>query len=461
MFIDREGELEALQKRWKTEKFELFIIYGRRRIGKTELLKRFSQDKPHIYFLSPQDTEEMQIDKLLKTVSEHFEERKPEINNWREVIEYLREKLEDEKIVMSLDEFPYLVESNKSVLSYLQELVDKIESESMLILCGSSISVMESKVMSHKSPLYGRRSGQIDLQPFNFSTSIEIITYPFEEIIRSYAITGGAPMYLLNFDYQKNIEDNIQEKILDKSSFMFEEPEFLLRTELRNPQRYMSILEAIASGHTRPNQISNITGIKTGPISKYLKTLKRLRLIKREIPVTAENKKSKRSIYNINDNFFRFWFKFVNPKKSQIEETPNQVLKKEIMPSLDKFTSKTFEEISIEAVWKMIRENNLPFKCTKVGRWWYKEDELDILGLNEKEKIALFGECKWKENPVGMSEFKNLKETAQKVKWKNTNRDEHYIIFSKNGFKKELEHTDENLILYDLEKIKELFKTNK
>lgn len=458
MFVNRSTEIESLEEEWENDEFSFVVIYGRRRIGKTELIKKFSRGKPHIYFLTPQDTEEMQRDKLLTLVSNYFGERKPEITNWRETTDYLREKLEEEKIIISIDEFPYLIESNKSILSYFQELVDNVDSNSMLIICGSSISTMESKVMGHKSPLYGRRSGQINLQPFNFSTSFNSIEYPIERAIISYSITGGTPMYLFNFNYNNSLEENIRQKILNKNAFMYEEPEFLLRTELRSPKRYMAILEAISNGHTKPNRISNTTGIDIGPLSNYLKTLKRLRLIKREIPVTEERKKSKRSLYRINDNFFRFWFQMVEPKKSWIEEDPKAVLKEDIIPNLNKYTSKTFEDICLEATWKMNRSGELPDTLAKIGKWWYKDNELDILGLNEKKNTVLFGECKWTENPTGYSDIKDLKETAEQVKWRKDKREENYIFFSKGGFKDNVKGED-NLQLYNMEDLKRLFES--
>ncbi len=458
MFVGRAEELDALDREWSKPRFSFIVIYGRRRIGKTELIKQFSRDKPHIYILAPQDTKEMQRSKLLEIVSDHFGERKPAIDNWRGAIGYLKEKLEEETIVLSIDEFPYLVESNRSVPSYFQELIDTIESNSMLILCGSSISVMESAVMGHKSPLYGRRTGQIDLQPFDFSTSLEVIDYPFQDAVRSYSLTGGAPMYLMNYDYTVSLEANIREKILDKTSFMYQEPEFMLRTELRNPNRYMSILEAIAAGHTRSNRISNVTAIATGPLSNYLSTLRRLRLIEREIPVTAERKKSKRSRYRLRDNFFRFWFQFVEPKRSWIEENAEVVLTEEIMPSLDRFASTVFEDICLEAVWKLSHRELLPTKYSKIGRWWYKDSELDIVGLNEKRDAAIFGECKWTKKPIGYAEIKQLKDTAKKVRWKNNTREESYILFSRSGFKDNAHEVDGDVRLYDLENMKEIFK---
>ncbi|MFW6304887.1 MAG: ATP-binding protein [Candidatus Saliniplasma sp.] len=430
-FVNRSEELDSLEKRYSSDNFEFVVLYGRRRVGKTELIKKFSKDRPHIYFLSPQDTELMQINKFLKKISDHFDEVKPDINSWDACVDYLKSKLEEEKIIFSIDEFPYLVQNNRAILSYLQGMIDDIKSESMLIICGSSISVMESDVMGHKSPLFGRRTGQIDLQPFDFSTSLKSIRYPFEEAVRSYSVTGGTPMYLLNFDYSRPLKDNIKDKILDKTSFMYEEPSFLLRTELRNPNRYLSILEALANGHTKPNSISNATGIDPGPLSKYLKTLRKLRLIEREIPVTAEQKRSKRSIYKIKDNFFRFWFQFIEPKKSWIEEAPKKVLTDDILPTLDIYTSKIFEDICMEYIWKN-------YDYHKVGRWWFKEDEIDIVALNERENKILLGECRWSKNKVGFGLLKDLKEKAKEVRWKNGERDEDFFLFSRSGFTKNL-----------------------
>ncbi len=452
MFIDRSKELNALENRYSSDEFEFVVIYGRRRIGKTELIKQFSTDKPHIYFLSPQDTKDMQISKFVQTISEHFNERKPDVDNWSEAIDYLKTKLEEEKIVFSIDEFPFLVNNDDSILSYLQEIIDGIESDSTLILCGSSISVMESEVMGHKSPLYGRRTGQIDLHQFDFSTAFQVIDYPIEDAVRSFSVTGGTPMYLLKFDYGRSLKQNIRKEIIDKTSFMHEEPGFLLRSELRNPNRYMSILEALARGHTRPNEIANSTGIDPGPLSKYLRKLRRLRLVKREIPITAEEKKSKRSIYRINDNFFRFWFQFIEPKRSWIEESPEKVLTEDIMSSLDEYASKTFEDICIEQVWDH-------YDYHKVGRWWFGQYEIDVVALNEREDRILLGECKWSKNRVGYDLLNDLKEKANEVRWKKEEREEKYVLFSRSGFTDGLiSNAGDELDLFSLEEIEEGLK---
>lgn len=456
MFTNREEELEALNQEWNKDEFSLMVIYGRRRIGKTELIKQFSRKKPHIYILVPQDTEEMQRSKMLALISDYFNERQPDVDNWRQALDYIKEKLQARKLILTIDEFPYLVAANDSTPSYLQGLVDSVNSSSMLILCGSSVSAMESEVLGHKSPLYGRRTGQINLQPFDFSTSHQVIDYPLPEAIRSYSVTGGTPMYLLKFDYKQSLQENIRDEILAKSSFLYEEPEFLLRSELRNPKRYMSILEAIAQGHQKPNRIANATGIDTGPLSSYLKTLRKLRLVRREIPVTAERKRSKRSLYKINDNFFRFWFRHVEPKRSWLEEDPQAVLKGDIMPALDVYTSDTFEEICLEATWKLNRKQELEATYSKIGRWWYQEKELDIVGLNEKEGKALFGECKWTKEPVGYSEVKQLKKTAEQVRWKQGDRDESYIFFAKNGFEPQVQELGDNFKLFDLNGLEDL-----
>jgi len=434
-FYDRTEELNALETAFKSPGHDFFVVYGRRRVGKTELLKAFCGDRPHIYFLVSQEAENRQREKFVEKVADYFDDRVPRIDGWDEALAYLGDKLETEQLVVAIDEFPYLVEENDSLPSYLQSFVDEQlqETDSMLVLCGSSVSTMESEVLGHESPLYGRRTGQIDVQPFSFRQAREVISSDLETAIRSYSVTGGTPMYLTLFDYGQSLKSNIQSKILSPTAVLYNEPEFLLRTELRNPARYMSILEAIATGHTTPNEIAGTTGVDSGPLSKYLQTLRRLRLIDREVPVTASAKQSKRSRYHVADEFLRFWFRFVEPNRSSIEEAPEIVYDGTIEPNLPDHIATTFEDICQEAVWEAIRRGDIgPY--AEVGRWWYGEDEIDIVGLAPDDDRVLLGECKWTSEPVGHALVSQLREKAERVRWGSNTRDVEFALFSKNGF---------------------------
>jgi len=293
-FYDREAELDALESAYDSPEAECFVVYGRRRIGKTALLKEFCEERSHIYFLAAQESEQRQREKFIEQIAAHVDERPPRIEGWDDALAYLGEKLRDEQLVVVIDEFPYLTAENDSLHSYFQAFIDErlSETDSMLVLCGSSVSTMESEVLGHESPLYGRRTGQIDLQPFSFRDARRVITYGFEDAVQSFSVTGGTAMYLTQFDYDRSLAENVKQEILSPTSMLYNEPEFLLRTELRSPARYLSILEAIATGHTTPNEIAGATGIGSGPLSKYLQTLRRLRLIVRETPVTASAKQS-------------------------------------------------------------------------------------------------------------------------------------------------------------------------
>lgn len=434
-FYDREDELAALGTAFDSPDEEFYVVYGRRRVGKTELLKEFCRDRPHLYFLAAEEAEDRQREKFVERVATHFDDRVPRIEGWDEAFDYLGEKLTEKKRVVVIDEFPYLVAENDSLPSYLQSFVDERlrKTDSMLVLCGSSVSTMESAVLGHESPLYGRRTGQIDLRPFSFCQAREAITYDIEEAIRSYAITGGTPMYLTQFDYDRPLAENIRSRILSPTAVLYNEPEFLLRTELRNPARYMSILEAVAMGHTTPNEIAGATGIDSGPLSKYLQTLRRLRLLDREVPVTASQKKSKRSRYRIADEFLRFWFRYVEPNRSAIEEAPGMVLDGTIEPDLPNHVAATFERVCLEAVWEAIRRTEFePY--SEVGRWWYGEDEIDLVGLAPNDDRILLAECKWTGEPVGHGLAESLRSKAERVRWGPKSRNERFALFSKAGF---------------------------
>ncbi len=455
-FYDREEELTALQEEFTSEGHGFYVLYGRRRVGKTALLKEFCAQHPHIYFLAAEEGETRQRNKLVEKIADRFDERPPRIESWDEALTYLGEKLIDcEDLIVAIDEFPYLVEENGSLPSYIQAFVDETlpETASMLVLCGSSVSTMESSVLGHKSPLHGRRTGQIDLQPFTFQQARLINRYPIHEAIRSFSITGGMPMYLELFDYEEELTTNIQENILSPTSILYNEPEFLLRTELRNPARYRSILEAVALGHTTPNAISGATNIDPGPLSKYLKTLRGLRLLERRVPVTAAKKKSKRSRYRVADPFLRFWFRYVEPNRSSIEQAPDMVLEGTITPDLPNHVSTTFETVCHEALWSAIREGHIP-PFSNVGPWWYGEEEIDIVGLDPANDRILFAECKWTHDPVDPALVEDLKAKAEAVRWGPPSREERFALFSKSGFTEDLhEMIDPQWTLFDLSDI--------
>lgn len=458
-FYDRITELDALETAFDSPGEDFFVVYGRRRVGKTELLKEFCRERPHIYFLAAQEAEHRQREKFIAQIADYFDDRIPRIEGWEEAFEYLSEKLIDEQHIIVIDEFQYLVAENDSVPSYIQSFVDEqlSDTNSMLVLCGSSVSTMESEVLGHESPLYGRRTGQIDLQPFSFQQARDVIGYDIEDAIQTYAVTGGTPMYLTLFEYKKSLRENIQSQILSPTAVLYNEPEFLLRTELRNPARYMSILEAIATGHTTPNEIAGAVGIDSGPLSKYLQTLRRLRLIDRDVPVTASEKQSKRSQYRVADEFLRFWFRFVEPNRSNIEEAPGIAYDGTIEPKLSDHVGRTFEDICQEAVWEAIRCDELgPY--SDIGRWWYGEDEIDIVGLAPEADRLLLAECKWTTDPVGYSLLDQLRNKAERVRWGPETRHEEFAVFSKSGFVDGLiDDVDDNWFLYNLGDLDKLF----
>ncbi|MFC6873012.1 ATP-binding protein [Halobellus marinus] len=457
-FFDREEELDTLTGAVESPGSDFVVVYGRRRVGKTELLKEFCADRPHIYFLAAQEAEHRQREKFLDQVADYFDERVPRIDSWDEAFEYLGENLQREDLVVVIDEFPYLVEENDSLPSYMQAFVDQEldGTDSMLVLCGSSVSTMESEILSHESPLYGRRTAQLDVTPFSFQQAREVISYNITDAVRSYAVTGGTPMYLTLFDYDQSLAANIRSHVLSPSAVLYNEPEFLLRTELRNPARYMSILEAVALGHTTPNEISGATGIDPGPLSKYLQTLRRLRLIERDVPVTASGKKSKRSRYRVADEFLRFWFRYVEPHRSSIEEAPEIVYDGTIEPDLPTHVATTFEDVCQEAVWEGIRRGAFePY--SEVGRWWYGEEEIDIVGLAPNDDRVLLAECKWTTDPAGEDLVESLRAKAENVRWGPSDRDEQFALFSKNGFVAGLEaQLDDSWSLFTVADIDDL-----
>ena len=309
-----------------------------------------------------------------------------------------------------------------------------------LILLGSSIGRMETEVLGYRSPLYGRRTGQLLLHPLDFVDSRQFFPLKsFEEALALYAVGGGIPAYLQLFKPKSDLWTNLKEQVLALESFLYREPEFLLREELREPRSYHAILKAIAAGKTKLGEIANETGFPKSKITKYLSVLTDLKIVQREVPITEDQpEKSKRGIYRIVDYFFRFWFEFVFPHRSDLEEGEIEAVLKQIRQAFPLYLSTVYEDVARELTMDWSRQGKLPFKLTRLGRYWEKEFEIDVAGLSEADNASLFGEVKWTNKPMSVGIYEQLKLKAQRVTWLEGKSQAFYILFSRKGFSDEL-----------------------
>jgi len=419
-FINREKELEALEKEYNKESFSFFIIYGRRRVGKTELLRKFGEGKPFLYFLSDKRGTISNALRFRKKVADFLGEPEIASQDFVEIFEYLSGKWQrKEKLVVVIDEFSYLVERDDTIPSVFQTIVDENLSKRpnfFLILCGSSIGMMERGALSSRSPLYGRRTGQWKVTPLRLGQAAAFFPgAPPEEVMRIYSVVGGIPFYLKLFNPKKSIYQNIEENFLSKEGLLYPEGEFLLREELKDPSTFLGILLSMAGGATRLSEIASKTGMQAKDLPYYLRVLERLGIVTRETPVLGKPR-TKRSLYRIKDNFFNFWARFVYPHRDEIELGNPFPALEEIRREFETFVSQRFEEVCLD----FIREK---MSFSKLGRQWGKIPsgevyEIDAVGLDGRRMV--FFEFKWKRLTLRdcFRILDELKSKAELVSWK-------------------------------------------
>ena len=363
-------------------------------------------------------------------LSEHYDDnflKKQSFTNWDAFFEYIYEKSKSSRTIIALDEFPYLVKEEKALPSILQDHWDnKLKnSRIFLFLMGSSISMME-RLMGYKSPIYGRRTGQIKLQPFQFKDVAKFIKN-IRRAVELYCVFGGTPAYITDVDQSKNVVDNIKEKFLRMGSYIYQDVRFVLMEELNEPSYYFSILEAIAAGNVSLGEIINYTGLERSLVGKYLSVLIELDLVRREISITAI-KKTKNGIYSLKDNIFSFWFRFIFPYEDLISLGRSEEVLSRISRDLNSYIGKPFEEIAKEFLWETNKGN-----FSRMGRWWHKGEEIDIVALNDDEENIFFFECKWSKmnERDALKIITDLEQKAALVQWHNSERKEHYGIIAK------------------------------
>ncbi len=441
MFWDRKQELQTLEREYQRAGGSLVVIYGRRRVGKTTLIKEFIHDKPAMYFLADERLESVQRGRFQAVLSDFSGDpllARVTANDWDTLFDLLIQRLDwSQKIVLVIDEFQYLAKTTPGFPSFMQGIWDEKfkEMNIMLILCGSLVGMMRRLCLDSGSPLYGRRTGQIRLQPLQFTDYLDIFDLPFNEIVPLYAITGGIPRYieLLRQD-GKDLLEQITRHILEPGSALYEEPRFLLSGEVNETTTYFSILQAIASGDHKIGSIAKTLEMPTNRLSVYVQTLEDLNFIERRTPVTA-GPKSRRGLYFISDLLSRFWFRYVFPNQNYLEIGRTANVEAQLRASFDSiFTAQVFEQCCASVLWRLADQGQIPFIPQRVGHWWNKDQEIDLVALNQETKQILFGEVKWTQQPIGIDVLKSLYAKTQQVDWHAEIRQEWFILFSRSGF---------------------------
>ncbi len=440
MFIGRERELASLNKLYTSERFEFVVIYGRRRVGKTTLINRFIRDKKAIYFMGVESNAKQNLENFSKNIIEFGTGIQAEsaFASFQAALEYVFKLAEKERLILVIDEYPYVARASKSLASTIQLLIDKNKDQSklMLILCGSSMSYMEDHVLAYKAPLYGRRTAQMKIAPFDFADACRYLkNFSAEDKAMVYGMVGGTPQYLLQINDRRSVEDNIKNTYLNPMSSLFEEPENLLKQEVREPALYNAIITAIATGASRMAEISTKVGEDTSVCATYLKNLIALGVIQKQTPYGE--KASRKSIYLIDDNMFRFWYRFVPENHSIISRGAAELAYKRIEPNLSDYMGKVFEEISRQYLWKLLLDGESSVEFKDLGRWWgtdpstRTQTEIDIMGEQDKD-TALFGECKWTNEKVDAGVLETLARRSQMFHYRTI----HLYLFAKSGFTK-------------------------
>ena len=445
-FVDREREMATLQSEYERDGSALVVLYGRRRVGKTTLISEFIKNKKALFFLASEESESQNRLAFQEKAADFLNSdllKNVEVKSWDVLFRAIIDTHFDSKPVIVLDEFQYLGKSNPAFPSVFQRIWEEIlkDRQVMVILCGSLISMMQSQTLAYDSPLYGRRTAQIRLKQIPFAYYHQFFPDKSrKELIEMYAVTGGVPKYIELFSQSNDIYSAIETCVLNRSGYLYDEPHFLLQQEVSEVGSYFSIIKAIAAGNTKLSAIAGVLEVKSTSLTKYLKTLIDLDILEREVPVTEDSpEKSKKGLYKIKDNYLRFWFAFVYPNMSFIESGYGRIVMDKIRKSLVRnHIAFVYEDICKERMWEINAEGVWPFYFSKLGRYWDSKEEIDIAAVDPDGKNLILGECKYWQEPVGVSVLRELEAKAKTVSWEKEKRKTWFVLFSVNGFTEDL-----------------------
>ena len=439
MFIGREQELRTLNQLYASGKFEFAVIYGRRRVGKTALISEFIKEKEAIFFTGVESNAKQNLENFSQCIMDYRGNDSLGVTfpSFQAALESVFQLAKSQRIILVIDEYPYVAHAAKSLASTLQLLIDKHHADSklFLILCGSSMSYMEDQVLAYKAPLYGRRTAQLKIQPFDFFEVCRYLTgFSPKDKALAYGMTGGTPQYLQQMDARLSIEENIKRIFLSPASAIFEEPLNLLKQEVREPGVYNAIMTAIASGYSKMNEIAGKVGEDSSVCAIYLKNLITLGIVKKETPFGE--KAGRKTIYSMEEPMFRFWYRFVPPNFSLITRGAANLAYSRIAPELPAYMGGIFEEICKQYLWKQLLEGKCAVNFRDVGRWWganpktRAQEEIDIMG--DDNDAALFAACKWTNEKIDLPVLDTLIARSELFHYP----EKYFYLFAKTGFTK-------------------------
>ncbi len=401
-FVGRDAELGHLRRAYGAQESAFIVVYGRRRVGKTELLLHSLREQPGIYYMGKTAPPALQLRELLEESARVLEEpllAQMQPKSWKDVLQAIVSRWRGpKKLVLVLDEFQWLVEASPELPGVLQELWDlhwRDNQQVVLVLCGSFVGFMEREVLGRKSPLFGRRTSQIKLEPFPFHEAGRFHPrWSPTERARAWFVCGGIPAYLQRFDPAHSVEHNIQTQLLDEFAPLFREPHFLLREELREVDNYYAILRALAEGHTTSRAIAEHSGIAERSLHYYIQQLTELGYIAQRRPLAGAGAPKRRVRHTLHDPLLRFWFRFVFPNLSFIRQGgPRRAFKERIAPHLAAYEGSCFERLCREALPHLLRAEDSTAAFT-IGEYWDKHVQIDIVGVRD-DGWADIGECRW------------------------------------------------------------------
>ena len=440
MFYCREEELQTMNRRYEKGRFECIVIYGRRRVGKTALINEFCKGKPTVYFSALNASSQENLEALSKAIYICKNPNSPAAPTYRsydDALDEITAMAKQQRLVFVIDEYPYLAKAEKSFSSRLQHIIDHQwqDSRLYLILCGSSMSFMEYQVLGYESPLYGRRTAQFKIHALTYREMTRFHpNLSAQDQALLYGVTGGIPHYINKLDVEGDLDEALLENLFSTSSYLFEEPENLLKQELREPAIYNSIISAIAGGASRLNEIATKVGLESGVCTKYMKVLLDLGILKKETPITE--KPGKKTVYMIDDNFFRFWYRFVPRNMSVIGAGRMRlVYEQAVKKYYPEYMGLVFEKMCREYLTRYAKD--LPILLSAVGQWWGtdsktgKEVQIDIVGTPVEGGEYLIGSCKYRNEKISVDELELLQKYASVFRKDGVF---HYFIFSKGGF---------------------------